>query len=81
MPTDRWSSVRTTPGPLDLAASAAGRTQDADVGRTALRALADRSADSWDIRGPGLCHGTAGALQVALRMHGTTLADAAAGAT
>ncbi|MFD7078999.1 lanthionine synthetase LanC family protein [Streptomyces sp. NPDC059918] len=66
---------------LDLAAAAVGRDRYADAGRTSLQALADRDPGSWDTRGPGLCHGTAGVLQAALRIRCTVLADAAAAHT
>ncbi|WP_406114645.1 lanthionine synthetase C family protein [Kitasatospora purpeofusca] len=49
-----------------------------DLARQALDALARRPAADWDTRGPGLCHGSAGVLQVATRLGNRPLAAAAA---
>ncbi|MDH6107948.1 lanthionine synthetase C family protein [Kitasatospora sp. MAP12-44] len=44
----------------------------------ALDSLARRPPSSWDTSGPGLCHGSAGVLQVAIRLGHLPLAAAAA---
>ncbi|WP_082526870.1 lanthionine synthetase LanC family protein [Kitasatospora sp. MBT63] len=48
------------------------------LARSALDALARRPPATWDTTGPGLCHGSAGVLEVAVRLDHRPLADAAA---
>ncbi|MGA5821584.1 lanthionine synthetase C family protein [Kitasatospora sp. NPDC094028] len=51
------------------------------LARQALDTLARRPPTTWDTSGPGLCHGSAGVLQVATRLGNLPLAAAAAGHT
>ncbi|MFF4322875.1 lanthionine synthetase LanC family protein [Streptomyces sp. NPDC001568] len=62
---------------LDLAASALGRDQYAREALDCLHALAGRDPGTWDTRGAGLCHGSAGVLMAALRGHCPALAESA----
>ncbi|WP_051710347.1 lanthionine synthetase C family protein [Streptomyces sp. NRRL S-350] len=48
------------------------------LARQALDRLARRPPATWDTTGPGLCHGSAGVLEVAVRLNHQHLADAAA---
>ncbi|MFG2918138.1 lanthionine synthetase LanC family protein [Kitasatospora sp. NPDC048298] len=48
------------------------------LARRSLDTLASRPPAAWDTTGPGLCHGSAGALQVATRLNHRALADTAA---
>ncbi|MFI8459075.1 lanthionine synthetase LanC family protein [Kitasatospora sp. NPDC085464] len=48
------------------------------LARCALDTLAHRPPATWDTTGPGLCHGSAGVLEVAVRLNHRPLADAAA---
>ncbi|MFE4512617.1 lanthionine synthetase LanC family protein [Kitasatospora sp. NPDC056783] len=47
------------------------------LARQALDTLARRPPATWDTIGPGLCHGSAGALEVATRLNHRPLADTA----
>ncbi|MFJ8628574.1 lanthionine synthetase C family protein [Kitasatospora sp. NPDC093550] len=48
------------------------------LARQALDTLARRCPGTWDTTGPGLCHGSAGVLEVAVRLNHSGLADVAA---
>jgi hypothetical protein len=63
---------------LELTASVLPGTDHARTARGALSALAARPADTWDTTGSGLCHGSAGVLQCALRAREPRLAGSAA---
>ncbi|MFD7512523.1 lanthionine synthetase C family protein [Streptomyces sp. NPDC059853] len=59
-----------TPGigrALTLAGNAVHEQSLTHAGREAIRRLATAPPDGWDTEGPGLCHGSAGILQAAIR--------------
>jgi hypothetical protein len=66
---------------LTLAGTALAEPHLRRAGRTAVAALAERAPDQWDTDGPGLCHGSAGVLQAAIRAGSDSVANLAADRT
>jgi class I lanthipeptide synthase len=69
---------------IGRALSLAGQALDdpwlAAVGDAAIESLANRPAELWDVEGPTVCHGTAGALQCAAASEAATTTGLAAAA-
>jgi hypothetical protein len=73
-----------TPGisrALALAGHALNNTTLADTAENAIRSLAQRPAQQWDVTGPTLCHGTAGILTSAIAAGEESTREHAANAT
>lgn len=66
---------------LTLAGQALADRHLQQTGHHVIDTIAQRAADQWDTTGPGLCHGSAGVLQAALRNTSTTLQHQAADRT